>query len=247
MGYIFTFNDAKAYTAWEDSPAHQAAFQREARLMTELLNPLPGRRFLDVGCGTGNGLMMLRDSGLSLTGLDPSPYMLDAARAMLGNRADLHRGIAEDLPFEDNAFHYVSLVKTLEFVNDPQKAIAEACRVAKDRVFIGILNRRAINKSRRQLKRYGDESFMDKAKAFKPGEVKHMVRQIMGKVPITCRSLCPSPFGSERMARCLETSFLQQHCAFGDFTGVLITPTPRFRTRPLSVPCASQTGVPEVL
>ena len=91
MGYVFTFNDAKAYENWCGSPANQIAFQREARLMMELLTPQPGRSVLDVGCGIGGSLVVLKKLGLTVTGIDPSPYMLDSAKAALGAQADLHR------------------------------------------------------------------------------------------------------------------------------------------------------------
>ncbi|MDX9785814.1 MAG: class I SAM-dependent methyltransferase [Desulfobacterales bacterium] len=242
MGHIFTFNDVKVYKTWADFPVNQAALQRETRLMMGLLKPLPGRRLLDIGCGAGGSLLGLRDSGLSLTGIDPSPYMLDAAKAVLGNRVDLHRGVAEDLPFEDNAFHYVLIVKSLEFVDYPKMAIAEACRVAKDRVFIGIMSRHAIKKTQRQLKKAHEESFMDKANPVSLRELKETVHEILGKVPVAWRSLCNIPIGSENIARCLEESFWLHHCPFGNFTGMVITPTPRFRTRPLSVPCTANQG-----
>ena len=34
------------------------------------------------------------------------PYMLDLAAKYLCNRVDLHRGVAEDMPFDDNSFNH---------------------------------------------------------------------------------------------------------------------------------------------
>ncbi len=84
---------------------------------------------------------MFLNMGLDVTGLDASPHMLEFARKRLGVRAELRRGVAEDLPFDDNTFNVATLMTTLEFVEDSQKAIEEACRVTKDRIFLGVLNR----------------------------------------------------------------------------------------------------------
>lgn len=64
---------------------------------------------LDIGCGTGALCKTLSDDGLIVTGVDPSPGMLDQARKKLkDSRVDLIR-IDPDkrLPFEDKSFDLV--------------------------------------------------------------------------------------------------------------------------------------------
>jgi ubiquinone/menaquinone biosynthesis C-methylase UbiE len=239
MGHIFDFQDVIACQDWYGQPENQVAIQRETRLMETLLEPVRGRSVLDIGCGLGIGLQFFLELGLSVTGLDPSPYMLDAAAATLGNRADLHRGVAEDLPFDDNSFHYVCLVKTLEFVDNPKAAIAEACRVAKDRVYIGITTRHAVRKIQRRCKDRSLDSFLSKAHYYSIWEIKDTVYQLLGDVPVAWRSLPDIPMASGRLARRLEQSRLLQRCPFGDYTGMVITPIPRLKTRPLHLPCTA--------
>jgi ubiquinone/menaquinone biosynthesis C-methylase UbiE len=239
MGHIFDFQDVKTLQDLYGQPEIQAAGHREARLMQALLDPVRGRNILDIGCGMGIGLQFFLELGLSVTGLDPSPYMLDAAAAALGNRAELHRGVAEDLPFDDNSFHYVCLVKTLEFVDDPKAAIAEACRVAKDRVYIGIMNRHAVKKIKRHGKEIPPDSFLNKAHFYSIWKIKETVHQLLGNVPVTWRSLPNISVGSWKLAKCLEESRLLQRCPFGDYTGMVITPIPRLKTRPLHLPCTA--------
>lgn len=239
MGHIFDFQDVKACQDWSSRPENQAAIHRETQLMQTLLEPIRGRSVLDIGCGLGIGLQFFLGLGLSVTGLDPSPYMLDAAAASLGNRADLHRGVAEDLPFDDNSFHYACMVKTLEFVDDPKEAIAEACRVAKDRVYIGITNRHAVKKLQRRNKEIPIDSFFSKANFFSIWEIKDTVYQILGDVPVVWRSLPDISMASGKLAKRLEQSRLLQRCPFGNYTGMVITPIPRFKTRPLHLPCTA--------
>lgn len=239
MGYIFDFQDVLAYHEWCNQPENHAAIQRETWLIHSMLEPVKGRSLLDIGCGTGMLLQFFLQQGLMVSGIDPSPYMLDMASNILGNRADLHRGQAEDLPFDDNAFHYVCMIKTLEYVDDPRKAISEACRVAKDRVYIGITSRRVAKKIERQCKGEMSNSFFEKAYFFSVWEVKEIVRRLLGDVPMTWRSLNEFSMAPGILARRLEQSCLLQKCPFGDFTGILITPIPRYKTRPLSITYAA--------
>ena len=141
MGHVYSYNEAKAYERWQKKPGNEADIRMEHCLMGRMLDPLWGESVLDIGCGTGLGAASLLRMGLRVSGLDPSPDMLDIAARNLGRRVDLHRGVAEALPFEDNHFTYAAVVNTLEFVEDPRKALEEAFRVTKDRVFIGFLNR----------------------------------------------------------------------------------------------------------
>lgn len=46
----------------------------------ELLNPQPGERILDVGCGTGDLAHQIAQSGAEVIGIDKSVSMLEAAR-----------------------------------------------------------------------------------------------------------------------------------------------------------------------
>lgn len=233
MGYVFSFNDAKAYEQGLYSSRNRFTVELENRLMINMLEPVRRETVLDIGCGTGASVRPLLDMGLQVTGLDASPYMLDIASKNLGDQIELYRGFAEDLPFDDNSFNYACLITTLEFVEDPRKALEEACRVAKDRIFIGVLNRYAIKGIQRRVKGVFTETIYNRAKFFSIWELKQIIRRLMGDVPVSWRTVRQFPKASGRIAKRIEKSGLVQRCPFGTFAGMVVTLVPRYRTRPL--------------
>ena len=82
-------------------------------------------RVLDVGCGKGKLLGLLRDIGIPAVGLDASPTMLKAAS---GPRVF---GDARMLPFPDNTFGGAAALYMLYHLEDPVQAVAECHRVLK--------------------------------------------------------------------------------------------------------------------
>jgi SAM-dependent methyltransferase len=59
---------------------------------------LSGKRMLDVACGTGFSFIPLLERGLQVTGCDISPAMIEAARAKVGDRAELLVADMRELP-----------------------------------------------------------------------------------------------------------------------------------------------------
>jgi SAM-dependent methyltransferase len=234
MGHIFDFKEALAYEKALKKPDTRRALSLELQLMREMLNPAAGDSLLDIGCGTGACMETFLELGLKVTGLDPSTYALDIALKKTGNRVDFYRGFAEDLPFDDNSFNHACLFTTLEFVDDPKKALAEAFRVAKDRVFLGVLNRYALKGVERRVKGIFNASIYNHARFFSVWELKHTIFGLIGQVPITWRTVCQLPSPSSRIAASLDQSRWLQRCPFGAFAGMVITLVPIFRTRPIT-------------
>jgi SAM-dependent methyltransferase len=161
--------------------------------------------------------------------------MLDLTLERLGNRAELYRGYAEDLPFGDNSFNYACFMTTLEFVDNPSKALAEACRVAKDKVFIGVLNRYAIKGIQRRVAGMFASSIFNRARFFGIWELKRIVRGVAGPVPLSWRTVNQFPAACGSLTQNFEQSKIVQRCPFGAFVGMAVVLIPRFRTRPLAM------------
>jgi SAM-dependent methyltransferase len=137
MGYVFDFQDAVSDERWFQDSQNQAVVALQNRLMLDMIHPVFGQRLLDIGCGTGASLTPFLDLGIQLTAIDPSPYMLDVARDKFGHRVDLHWGHAEELPFDDNAFHWAVMCMSLEFCDDPGKGPGRSLPGRQRRGFCG--------------------------------------------------------------------------------------------------------------
>ncbi len=236
MGYVFNFKDARDYQEWVTKTRSKTEADLENCLMIDMLKPIRGESLLDIGCGTGASIKPFYEKGLQVTGIDPSPYMLDIAAKLFGHRVEFYRGFAEDLPFDDNSFNHASLVTTLEFVEDPHKAIAEACRVAKDRIFLGVLNRYALKGIERRLRGIFHHTIYNRARFYSVWELKSMIREILGEtVPISWRTVSQFPVSSGKIICNLEKSEIVQRFPFGSFAGMVVSLVPRFRTRPMTL------------
>ncbi len=233
MGYVFDFNTAADYEKWFNRPNNLFAADLQHQLMIDLLKPHRNETVLGIGCGTGASLKPFLDMGLQATAIDPSPYMLDIKRNTLGNRVDLHRGLAEDLPFEDNSFNYTCLIMCLEFAENPEKAIEEACRTAKDKMYLGVFSKYAMKGVQRRIQGVFSSTFFNRARFFSIWELKQMIRQCMGDVPISWKTVGQFPSAAGKVSQRVERSSLVQKCPFGEYTGIAVTLAPRFRTTPL--------------
>lgn len=92
----------------------------------------PGMRLLDVAVGTGAvaraAARLVGPSG-RIVGIDPSIGMLTLTRSRL--RVPVIRGIAEQLPFRDAAFDFLSMGYALRHVADLRATFAEYYRVLR--------------------------------------------------------------------------------------------------------------------
>ncbi len=235
MGYVFDFRDAWACEKQLDHRPSRSIMERENRMLLDMLRPHSGESLLEIGCGIGNTLTGLGDAGLRLAGLEPSEPMMDIARQRAGRRVEFHLGVAEDLPFDDNAFHYVVFTGALEFVEDPQQALAEACRVAKDKLFIGAMNRFALQAVHLRLRGILSSTVYNRARFFSLWQLKRMVRKVAGNVPMSWETLSHLHWGGPRLGPWVERHARLGRYPFGAYLGVVAVLMPRFRTRPLEL------------
>ncbi len=85
-------------------------------------------RLLDVGCGRGDYLALMREAGWHTAGVEPSAAAVAVARER--GLAVVH-GTLPDAGYPDASFDVVTFADVLEHVPDPLETLVEAARVLK--------------------------------------------------------------------------------------------------------------------
>jgi len=168
---------AERYEDWYATPHGRRASRAETELLDWLLRAFPdARSVLDVGCGTGHFTGWLARRGLRAIGLDRAPAMLAVLRRRLPAcpvlLADAHA-----LPVRDRAIDLVVLIATLEFLEDPRRALAEAARVARHGVLVVALNRWSAGAVSRRVGPAASGTLLPRAQDLSSPELRRLLRE----------------------------------------------------------------------
>lgn len=124
------------HSAEDPATFAQAADQMTDQMIARLA-PAPGRRVLDIGCGTGAPAVRLaRRHDVRVTGISVSSRQVrlaneHATAAGLAERVIFHLADAVRLPFADRSFDAVWAFETFSHVPDRAAAVREAMRVLR--------------------------------------------------------------------------------------------------------------------
>ena len=99
---------------------HAFVFEFGKGLVT-LLDPQPGERILDIGCGTGHLTGEIAARGAHAIGIDSSPDMIEAAREAYP-RLKFQVEDAQNFAFPEQ-FDAIFSNATLHWINEPEKAV----------------------------------------------------------------------------------------------------------------------------
>lgn len=124
---------AVAADSWSASDAYESYIGRWSRLVgrefLSWLAPEAGRRWVDVGCGTGalSGTVLAEAEPAALVGVDPAAGFVDHARAQVRDaRAEFRVGDALTLPVPDATADYVVSDLVLNFAAATAAAVHPA-------------------------------------------------------------------------------------------------------------------------
>lgn len=104
----------------------------------KMFPPREGMAVLDIGCGTGAYLEHYQRAGCNVSGIDRSPSMLQVARNRLGESANLYRGDASNMPYQDKEFDLIVMSTVLHempravrsaVINEAKRTIKEEGRI----------------------------------------------------------------------------------------------------------------------
>jgi SAM-dependent methyltransferase len=90
----------------------------------------PGKRVLDMGCGSGEFCALAAERGADVAAVDAAEGMLAIARERLPS-ADLRVGAIERLPWDDGSFDIVTGFNSFQFAAEPHAPFREARRVVR--------------------------------------------------------------------------------------------------------------------
>jgi ubiquinone/menaquinone biosynthesis C-methylase UbiE len=123
-------DDTSSWIDVLDRVRQEPAYAAYKRRVGELLEPVAGGRYLDVGAGTGaEALALASRFAVDVVGIDVSNAMVDEARRR-GLR-DAVVASAEALPFEDASFDGCWADRVFQHLADPEAALREMVRVTR--------------------------------------------------------------------------------------------------------------------
>ncbi|MDH4981863.1 class I SAM-dependent methyltransferase [Hyphomicrobium sp. D-2] len=109
------------------------AVARQSRAVAEALD-FSGADVIDIGCGDGAATVVLYDQThpKRIVGIDPAANAIAAADKRVGDRnIQFAAESAYRLPFPDQSFDIAHLRGVLHHMDEPERAVAEAARVAR--------------------------------------------------------------------------------------------------------------------
>jgi len=222
MKVLFDEKIAQSYDHWAETPQGRKAYGLEGELLLRLGELAVGQRVLEVGCGTGAHLAVFLKEGLDVTGVDISPHMLRVARQRLGKGVRLCLGDTENLPFREKTFDCVALITTLEFIQEPGKAVHEALRVSRGKVLLGVLNKYSFLGIKRRLTAKFRPSIYNRARFYTIWELRRLVAKEVPEAIVDWASDLVLPMGWQYHLARLERLLSFRRIPLGAFLGLRV-------------------------
>jgi SAM-dependent methyltransferase len=133
------------YYSYQAAPARNSSLREIGKRLFRLPIPTHDPEFtspgsvLDIGCGSGEYLLKMRDRGWQVFGVEPGKRAVETGRA---RGLDLFHGTLLEAGFDAASFDYVRANHSFEHMPNPHEVLDEIHRILKPggKLFIGVPN-----------------------------------------------------------------------------------------------------------
>lgn len=173
--------EASRYEAWYADSRGRRVDHAERSLLQWMLACFPdAHSVLEIGCGTGHFAAWLAERAMRVVGLERAPAML-GEMGRHSPKIPAILGDAHSLPFCDGAVDLALFMTTLEFLDDPAQALAEAVRVARHGMILVVLNRWSVGGFSRRWGPQACQPLLGRARDCSPWTLRAAVEKAAGE------------------------------------------------------------------
>ncbi len=157
---------AKIHPGWRDEKKNQVLY----------VPYIPNGTLLDVGCGAGNAMQILRSKGWRVVGTDFDNGAVENARS---KGLDVRLGDLQDIKFESNSFDAILCCNVIEHAADPDSLVRECLRILKPGGRLTLITNNAISRGHDRFKEHWRGLEIPRhLQIFTPASLKQFVKQI---------------------------------------------------------------------
>lgn len=95
----------------------EVSAEREETVILPIINPLPNKTVLDLGCGNGRYARLLVQKGVVYVGVDLSGKFIQCAQQEYGKTAQFITGKSEDY-YDNNKYDIILIIGLITYMND---------------------------------------------------------------------------------------------------------------------------------
>jgi SAM-dependent methyltransferase len=153
-----------------------------------------GKKALDVGCGSGKGLLALKLLGYDAYGFDVNQYLISETRLIVRDKSKvIQYDVESGIPF-DESFDLITCFSVLEHLRNPEKALANVLANKPNVLVIDVPNRHTeflrlvyllLKRERIPINIFSGNGFLlkdkDHVNVKKPVEWYHMIYNLLNK------------------------------------------------------------------